>query len=85
MSEDANQDTDYQELKETIRNGFPEENKQFSLNMRSYWNLRNELNVNGDLILFGCRIIIPLNIQKSVLQKLHASHQSVEQESDELV
>ena len=37
----ANQDTDYQELKKTVRNRFLEENKQLLLNMRPYWNIRH--------------------------------------------
>ena len=78
MSKDANKDTEYEELKKTIRNGFPEENNRLSLNMRPYWNIRHEVRVNEDFILFGCRIIIPLHTQKSVLQKLHTSHKGVE-------
>ena len=45
--------------------------------IRNYWQLRNELHVQTGLLLRGSRIVIPPDLRRQVLDKLHCSHQGV--------
>ena len=47
------------------------------LNMRSFWNYRDELSILDGLVLKGTRIIIPEQCQE-VLEKLHEGHFGVD-------
>ena len=46
--------------------------------LHPYWNARDALTVENDLIVHGCRLVIPSSMLRRVLQKLHDSHQGIE-------
>ena len=46
--------------------------------VRTYWNMRDRLAVDGVLILCGQRVVVPSCLRRDVLQKLHTSHQGKE-------
>jgi hypothetical protein len=43
--------------------------------IKMYYSHRQELTLDDGLVLKGCRIIIPEEMRRQVLQSLHASHQ----------
>ncbi len=73
----ANQDKTHERLKILIQNGFPTK-KSECLELGEYWNIREELCVIDDLIVYGQRLLIPTSMRSTVLKELHVSHQGQE-------
>ena len=69
------QDPEYQQLMHYIRNGFPEHRNQMPDECKRYWSVRNQLALDDDLIVYGCRLLIPAKMRHGVLTQLHESHQ----------
>ena len=65
----------YQQLLHYVREGFPDHRSQLPDECRAYWNVRGQLSVDDDLVVYGCRLVIPPALRKQVLSELHASHQ----------
>ena len=45
------------------------------LTLRPYWQIKDDLAIVDDIILFGQRMVIPLAMRKQVMQALHVYHQ----------
>ena len=71
----ADQDQEYQQLKQLIFQGFPDHRSQLSELCRRYWHAREHLSIDDDLIVFGCRLLIPTTLRQKILADLHESHQ----------
>ena len=78
IEEAAEEDPDYQDLKNAVLQGFPQNRQKSKPCLLPYWNIQNELSVDKGLVLYGQRIIIPEKLRKDTLQKLHSSHQGIE-------
>jgi hypothetical protein len=70
----ASNDQEYQELKNVITNGFPNEKSNLPLHLRPYWNMRGKLAVDQDFIVCGKRTVIPKLLRKSILDRLKSGH-----------
>jgi len=77
LREYAMQDEAYQQLKKVILQGFPDHKSQLPDSCRRYWQVRHHLTVEEDLIVHGCRLVIPAEMRKSILEQLHMSHQGI--------
>ena len=44
-------------------------------NTNSYWNVHQQLTVDDDLIVYGCRFLIPTKMCHQVLTNLHEAYQ----------
>ena len=62
-------------LKGFILNGFPTHHHQLPEPCRKYCNVRQHLTLDDNLIVNGCRLLIPTQMRKEVLSQLHESHQ----------
>ena len=62
-------------LKEQVYVGWPRKEEQVPQTIRDYWSYRDELTIEGRVLLKGHRIIIPRKMQADILRKLHAPHQ----------
>ena len=71
----ADADQEYQQIQHYVRNGFPHHRHQLPEQCRRYWNIRSQLALDDDLIVFGCRLLIPTTMRSQILHELHASHQ----------
>ena len=71
----AAEDPEYQQLCHYIINGFPAHRNQLPEVCRRFWNVRNQLALDDDLIVYGCRLLIPLQMRRAVLAQLHESRQ----------
>lgn len=68
LREYSKSDEVFVKLRRAIESGsFPKELKEFS-------SIRNELVINGELITYSGRVLIPRRLQEQVLQMLHAKH-----------
>jgi transposase InsO family protein len=59
------------------QNGWPTK-KHIPADLRSYWQVRSELTICNDLLLRGRRIVVPRDLQKETLDKVHSGHQGIQ-------
>ena len=60
-------------LRETILQGWPEKTKVPDC-IHAYYNVRDELTVQGHLIFKGQRLVIPLQMRKEMMKLIYAAH-----------
>ena len=51
---------------------------EITSHMKPYWAVRNALTVNQGLLLYNCRIVVPVSLQNETLGKIHQGHQGIE-------
>ena len=71
-------DDEYHDLIRLISDGFPHSRQDLPPLMRPYWSARDQLSIDEDSILCGCRLLIPHPLRREVLRTLHSSHQGIE-------
>ena len=64
-------------LLEIIQQGFPENCREMSPELRPYHRLADSLCTIDGVILMGQRIVIPASLRPSILEALHAAHQGI--------
>ena len=74
LREYASQNEEYQQLKEVILKGFPNHCSELSELCKRYWQVHHNLTIDDDLIVYGCRLVIPAQLRRSVLKQLHQAH-----------
>ena len=47
-------------------------------NLKPYSEVRSELTLCNDILLHGCRIVVPVSMQKQTLEKIHHGHQGIQ-------
>ena len=79
MSTKAKQQEDLicSKLLKYCQQGWPSK-REISTEMKPFWVVRNAFTVKQGLIMYNCRIVVPMSLQKETLQKLHQGHQGVE-------
>ena len=65
-------------IKQFCLSGWPEKRK-VPANLKAYWLVRHELSICKDLLLFGCRIVVPDSLKTLTLQRLHDGHLGIQQ------
>ena len=60
----------------TDQNGWPTK-EEIDPNIKSYWDSQGDLTIGDDLLLCGGRTVVPEELQKETLQKLHEGHQGI--------
>ena len=63
----AKEDAEYQQLQQLILNGFPDHRSQLPDSCKRYWAARDHLTIDDDLIVHGCRLLIPISMRSQVL------------------
>lgn len=58
--------------------GWPESRTDCPDSIKQFWNFRDELSVENDLIMKGSRIVIPHDLRTGLLNRLHVGHTGVE-------
>ena len=71
----ANEDETYQQLLQLILDGFPNHRSEMPETCKPYWNARHHLTIDDNLIVHGCRLLIPHKMRRDILSNLHQSHQ----------
>ena len=70
-------DAGYKTLIDAVAAGFPARREHTDLAARQYWIIRKELSTDGGLVYYGGRIVVPFAARRSVLDRLHSSHQGI--------
>ena len=47
-------------------------------NLKPYSEVRSKLTLCNDILLRGCRIVVPVSLQKQTLEKIHHGHQGIQ-------
>ena len=66
---------EYQQLQHFILQGFPAHQSQLPEPRRQFWHICEYLSLDDELIVYGCRLLIPCKLCQQVLTQLHKSHQ----------
>ena len=72
------QDESLQTLKTTILSGWPAQRDHAPVNIRQYWNFRDELSVHNGILFNSSKVIIPRVLRPEVMSKIHSSHLGIE-------
>ena len=78
LQQAARNDEAYVRLLECVRHGFPTHRYDLHNSLLPFWKIRDELYCDGDLVLYGPRVVVPAALRKTVLQRLHDSHRGAE-------
>ena len=72
------EDAVLQTLKTTVLCGWPESRDLVPVNVREFWNYRDEIGLHNGVLFKGSRVIIPKVMRPEVMLKIHSSHQGAE-------
>ena len=67
-----------QTLKTTIVVGWPEHRDQVPMQIREYWNYRDELTLHNGVLFKNQRVIIPKAMRPELISRIHSSHLGIE-------
>ena len=67
-----------QQLRYTIQNGWPDSWKETSECLYPYFDIRDELTVQGNLVFKGQQLVVPATLRKELTAVTHASHTGIE-------
>ena len=71
-------DPTLQVLRETIQQGWPESKTEVPPAVQAYFDFRDELTIQDQLVFKGPRIIIPGALRREMMSMVHASHIGIE-------
>lgn len=70
----ARSDSTYRKLHDLVTSEFPNHKSQLDDDLKPFWTCRDDLSSYGPLVLYKHRTVIPKELQKAVLDRLHAAH-----------
>ena len=71
-------DSQLQTLRTTILTGWPNVKDNAPLNVRDFWNIREELTIQNGIIYKGHRVVVPKQMRPEILGRIHLSHLGAE-------
>ena len=74
IRDETAKDVTLQHLTRTIVDGWPEVYKDCPADLHPFWNFRDELSVENQLLFKGDRVVIPSTLQPEILKHLHTGH-----------
>lgn len=78
LADAARADEEYVRLRQYVTEGFPANRLALHESALPYWKLRDHLSADGDLVLYGARVVVPRALRRQTLARLHDSHKGVE-------
>lgn len=75
---ETEKDETMQMLREIIIHGWPESKDNLPVQLSEYFNLRDEFSVQDGLVFRGERVMIPLSLRKTMVDRIHTAHIGVE-------
>ena len=77
LRKSAEQNQTYQALKSVIKEGFPNNKDSLPDPLKRFWGVKDHLSIDDDLIVYGCRLLIPSPLRATMLSRLHDAHQGI--------
>ncbi|XP_022798951.1 uncharacterized protein K02A2.6-like [Stylophora pistillata] len=78
IAEHSKKDPVLVELERMICSGWPVRRDDAEPSLRPYFNFRNELAAQQGVIYRGERVVVPLNLWKDMIKRIHSSHIGME-------
>ena len=78
LSAAAHNDQGYTRLLKCVTEGFPTNRYDLHNSLLPYWKLRDLLSSDGNLVLYGARVVVPAALRRRTLTRLHDSHRGIE-------
>ena len=78
LKQETAKDSSLQELKHTVKKGWPDSKAETPPGTSPYWNYRDEISTHDGIMLKGERVIVPRSMQSEMLQIIHSSHLGTE-------
>ncbi|XP_041354531.1 uncharacterized protein LOC121372300 [Gigantopelta aegis] len=78
MKLDTQNDETLQKLKNVVLHGWPEMSSEIDIQIKPYWNIREQIIYIDELLLKGDCIIVPECMRKEKLKQIHRSHLGIE-------
>ena len=60
----------------TLR-GWPRYEQDVPDDMKELFNVRSQLSVSGDLLMYADRIVVPTSLRSNMLDRIHQGHQGI--------
>ena len=77
LRQHAAQDDTYQALREFITKGFPTDKASLPELLKPFWGVKDHLSIDDELIVYGCRLLVPTSLRATMLSRLHEAHQGI--------
>ena len=77
MQKATAQDLALETLNTTVVTGWPEKKEQVPIQVRDFWNYREEISLRNGILLKNQRVIAPKAMRLEILSRIHSSHQGV--------
>ena len=82
LRDHAKRDQEYQSRLTLVTQGFPNQKCDLPSDMKKFWGIREHLGYEDDLLVYGCRLFIPVTFWSTVLSLLHEAHQGITRSQD---
>ena len=76
--QETNKDKELQSLKHYISTGWPAKRSQIPVFLHPYWNFRDELTIEGGILMKNSKVLIPETLKQKYLIQIHEGHQGIE-------
>ena len=73
----SSEDTELQAVKYYIQKGWPEHKHELKKPAHAYFNVKDELTIQGNLVFKGQQLVIPKTMRNSIKAKLHSPHSGI--------
>ena len=77
IKSESSKDQSMHELIALITNGFPQSKEELPDKLKPYWNVKDQLLVLDNYVLYKSRALVPPKLRREVLETLHSAHQGV--------
>ena len=77
IREETSKDATLQLLAKYITNGWPVDRKKIPKQLHPYWNYRDEISIEDDILLKSHRIFILHTLHMEMLDLIHEGHQGI--------
>ena len=75
--EDTQTTTQSIKASKIIQTGFPNKRNLLPKSMEKCWAIKHHLSIDDDLIVYGCRLFVPISLCTTMLSRLHEAHQGI--------
>ncbi|XP_053374213.1 uncharacterized protein K02A2.6-like [Mercenaria mercenaria] len=67
-------DSEMNMLKHVVKHGWPDKRYEVDMQIRAYWNYRDEITQIENLLFKGTKLIIPRAMRKVMIERIHETH-----------
>ena len=72
--QETNKNPELQALKHAISTGWPAKTNKIPTSLHPYWNFRDELTIDGGILMKNSKVLIPETLKQKYLKQIHQGH-----------